>query len=274
MNGIGHHVVFGYSVIPARERMRALKAAGFDEVMLWWGDEHLETHGAPRAQWEMARESGLRVRTVHYPFALTNALWLDNQAGRDYEQGLFSGLALAAELAVEHMVIHTNKGKTPPGPNPLGLHRLRKVVERAEELGVILALENTRFLRHLAYLYEGITSPFLGFCFDSGHASAFTPGSDPLALFGHRLVTTHLSDNLSPEAGDLHLRPGLGTVDFSSLIPRILALKPGISLNLESVRSQQDAQARLDLTAYLKASYAGIARHIDGPASGRRDVFI
>ena len=124
------------------------------------------------------------------------------------------------------------------------------------------------------YLYEEITSPFLGFCFDSGHASAFTPGSDPLALFGHRLVTTHLSDNLSPEAGDLHLRPGLGTVDFSSLIPRILALKPGISLNLESVRSQQDAQARLDLTAYLKASYAGIARHIDGPASGRRDVFI
>lgn len=37
VSGTGHDTVFGYFLIPARERMRAPEAAGFDKDMLWWG---------------------------------------------------------------------------------------------------------------------------------------------------------------------------------------------------------------------------------------------
>ena len=260
MNSIGQFVVFGYCLHSPEERMRALKDAGFDEVMLWWGEEHRDTHGGPREQWEMAQRNGLSVRTVHYPFALTNALWLDNQDGRDYMKGLSAGLALAGELGIAHMVIHSNKGKQPPKPNALGLKRMQHLVEAAERQRVVVALENTRFLHHQQYLYDNIPSPYLGFCFDSGHANCFTPGEDPLDRFSDRLVTTHISDNIGPSGGDLHLRPGLGSIDFSRLIPRILK-KPGVSLILESAYSQRDADLGLDLAAYLRASHAGITQH-------------
>lgn len=261
MNGIGHSVVFGFCMISADERMRALRDAGFDEVMLWWGDERKETHGGPQQQWEMARQHGLKVRTVHYPFALTNSLWLDIQDGRDYINDLLDGLKLAGKMGIEHMVIHSNKGKKPPEPNAMGLERLRRVVEEAEQQQVVLALENTRFLHHQQYLYEHIGSPFLGFCFDSGHANCFTPEEDLLLLFGERLVTTHLSDNFGPGPGDLHLRPSLGSINFDTVIPRILT-HPGVSLNLESAYSQIDAEADLGMKEYLDASYADIIRHV------------
>lgn len=261
MNGIGHFVVFGYCLASPQERMRALKDAGFDEVMLWWGDEHADTHGSPQAQWEMAQRNGLQVRTVHYPFALTNSLWLDNLDGQNYMKGLAEGLALAGKLGIQHMVIHSNKGKQPPEPNALGLNRMRALVEEAQRQQVVLALENTRFLHHQQYLYDNIPSPYLGFCFDTGHANCFTPGEDPLARFFDRLVTTHISDNIGPAGGDLHLRPGLGSIDFDSLLPSILK-KSGISLNLESAYSQADAELDLGLAEYLSASYAGIARHL------------
>lgn len=261
MNGIGHFIVFGFNEIPAEERMRAIKRAGFDEVMLWWGDEYLETHGTPQEQWDMAMRHDLKVRTVHYPFALTNALWLDNQDGTDYMAGLKKGLKTAGDLGIEYMVMHSNKGKCPPEPNALGLSRMQAIVEEARLQKVVIAMENTRFLHHQQYLYDNIPSPYLGFCFDTGHANCFTPGEDPLALFFDRLVTTHLSDNMGPKGKDAHLRPGLGLVDFDSMIPRIL-MKPGISLNLESAVSLEEQDKELALQDYLNASYASVRRHL------------
>lgn len=35
---------FGYS-LDINERLRLIKQSGFDGVMLWWGDEHIDTNG-------------------------------------------------------------------------------------------------------------------------------------------------------------------------------------------------------------------------------------
>lgn len=264
MAGIGHFVAFGFTKHPPEERMAAIRSAGFDEVMLWWGDEYKEHQGSPLEQWKLAMKHRLKVRTVHYPYALTNSLWLDNLDAQAYEQGLKDGLRLASSLGVDIMVLHSTKGTQPPAPNELGLARLRRVVEVAQEAQVIMALENTRFLQHQQLLFDNIDSPYLGFCFDTGHAKAFTPDQDPLALFGQRLVTTHLTDNFGQKQGDLHLRPGLGNIDFDRLIPRILALKPDISLNLESHINPSFEKTELGLQAYLDASYASISRYRHG----------
>lgn len=257
--GIGHFVDFGYYDCTPAERMQALRGAGFDEVMLWWGDEHTVTQGRPLEQFDLAQRYGLRVRTAHHPFGLTNALWLDNLDGQSHVQMIEQGLETAGKLGIEHLVLHTNKGKNPPEPNHLGLARMRRLVEKAARHGVVLALENTRFLRHQAFLFDAIASPFLGFCYDSGHAHCFTPAEDPLALFGRRLVTTHLSDNRGPGQGDLHLRPGLGTIDFAFLVPRLLAFGPKVSLNLESARSEEAADRRLCLEDWLEASQKALS---------------
>ena len=192
---------------------------------------------------------------------LSNSLWLDIQDGQDYINDLLDGLKLAGKMGIEHMVIHSNKGKKPPRTQRDGIRAPASRGGGGGTTQVVLALENTRFLHHQQYLYEHIGSPFLGFCFDSGHANCFTPEEDLLLLFGERLVTTHLSDNFGPGPGDLHLRPSLGSINFDTVIPRILT-HPGVSLNLESAYSQIDAEADLGMKEYLDASYADIIRHV------------
>ena len=61
---LGQDFPFGFWDIPVEDRLRAVKAAGFDEVMIHWREENGKS---AQERYDQAIAAGLRVRTVHFP---------------------------------------------------------------------------------------------------------------------------------------------------------------------------------------------------------------
>ena len=225
---LGQDFPFGFEDIPAETRLRAVKSAGFDEVMIHWQEEN---GSSPKERYDQVIRAGLHVRTVHFPQEAMADLWREGEAGDRLEALMLSALREAGERGIDNMVAHTTRRLETPPPNETGLRRIFHCVEAAEKWGVNLALENTRFLQYNQYLFSRVPSPRLTFCYDCGHAHCFTPGYDPLALFGGRMTTMHLHDNHGLQ--DEHLLIGEGNIDLSLLFYRLAAYHP-VSYNLES----------------------------------------
>lgn len=77
----------------------------------------------------------------------------------------------------------------------IGIERMKRIVDIAEQLNVNVAIENMSRPEYLERIFRDIQSERLGFCFDSGHCNVFTPNVDFLALYGDKLMALHLHDN-------------------------------------------------------------------------------
>ena len=195
---------------------------------------------------------------MHAPTGHTPDLWRDTPGGADYEKRLRYIVRFCGEHDVPNLVLHTTKKFETPPPNAIGAERVRRLAEEAEKYEVNLAWENTRFLNYNAYLYAHVSSPRMRFCFDCGHANVFTPGEDPLARFGDRLVTVHLHDNHGPQVGDEHLLPGQGSIDFPALMRRLKTY--GLQYyHLESHTLTRGTETEADMAAYLADAYARLS---------------
>jgi sugar phosphate isomerase/epimerase len=212
---------FGYFSNPPEERMEAIHKAGFQEVMLWWDDDSSKAEDRFHYELNLANKYQLNVNAVHFPRLNIQGIWKDGIAGEEFVKNLNRAIKICGKQGVENIVIHTTKKLNTPPPNKVGVENIKKTLQEAEKYSVNIAVENTRFLTYNLYLYDRIESKRLTFCFDSGHANCFTPHEDPLALFGDRLTVTHLHDNNGFEAGDEHLLPGEGSIDFVSLFKRL-----------------------------------------------------
>ena len=100
----------------------------------------------------------------------------------------------------------------------MGLDRIKKIAEKAEQLGVNVALENLRNLTNLTYILECVDSPRIGFCYDCAHHYRNYPAIDLLSMFGSRLMALHLHDN---DGSAMHRLPFDGTVDWPAAMKRI-----------------------------------------------------
>jgi sugar phosphate isomerase/epimerase len=259
MAKLGQNLDFGFRKSTHRERMRAIREAGFDDVMLSWGGKGGDGFAT---QVSLTREFGLAARTAHFPTSMAHTLWAEGDDGDRYVADLCVALRDYAEAGVSHLVMHMTRKLCTKAPGPIGLERLGRALKVAEEVGVDIALENTRFLEYNAYCYDNLSSPRLKFCFDSGHAHCFTPSDDPLARFGSLMVATHLNDNHGPGPGecDEHLLLGEGTIDFGDLFTRMKALKPE-SYNMET--SYEPAWRRgLSMAEYLERSRGLLAERV------------
>jgi sugar phosphate isomerase/epimerase len=119
----------------------------------------------------------------------------------------------------------------------------KPLAERAEGLSVILALENV-FEENPSILWrllEGIHSPYLGYCLDTGHGHLFSkvPIVQWVEVLGPRLVEVHLHDNHCQ--ADEHLPMGHGEINFAGLflslrekkLQPIYTLEPHLKEHLE-----------------------------------------
>lgn len=249
MSSWGHDFPFGFLHIPEKDRLRAIRGAGFDAVMIHWREE--DGLDALR-RFDEVVAAGLTVNTAHFPQDQIAHMWREGETGDLLEAELITALREAGERGVAHMVVHTTRKIETPEPNEIGLRRFAHAAEAAEKYGVNVALENTRFLRYNQYLYDRIDSPQLRFCFDCGHANCFTPGEDPLALFGDRIVTTHLHDNHGEK--DEHLLIGEGTIDLRRIFLRLAQL--GVThYNLESRYRPLPEQIPWTMEEYLDRAF-------------------
>ncbi len=220
---------FGYD-LSGPDRMRAIRKAGFDGVILLWADYFdPDYRDFPR----YAADAGLFVENAHAPYKDANTIWEATAAGEEYTEHLIRCVRDCAELHIPTLVMHPINGMHPlPADPQIGLAQLRRILEAAESCGVTLAAENQGNPAYLDLVLKSITSERLGFCYDSGHERYFSPGRDLLADYGDRLCALHLHDNDGTH--DAHMLPFTGAVDFKRIGAHLTRIGYGGAVALET----------------------------------------
>lgn len=217
---LGIYSWFGFK-LPLEKRLKMIADAGFKATCLWFGHEEEMVQGGRAGQLpELVRNSGLVLDNIHASFWHSNYIWVESKSEQSVSrQELSNTLEFCGKYQIPIMVMHLSAGHSPPPPNRNGLELIRELVRRAEDLGVIIALENTEDYgnRYLDFVFSNIRSPNLGFCYDSSHDYiARESRGEALQKWGSYLVTTHLSDNQG--INDDHLLPGYGKIDWKKVM--------------------------------------------------------
>lgn len=210
---------FGYE-LPINVRYQLIKKAGFDGVLLWWSDGFGRDsfgHNHYRKGPQIAREAGLFIENIHTPVQNQNNLWLDNLDGETLIDCYMQCVADCAGFEITTMVVHLPDENHPY--NELGLDRIKKMAEKAEQLGVNVALENLHNLANLSYVFEQVDSPRIGFCYDCCHHNNYNSSDDLLSMYGSRLMALHLHDNGGSYSQ--HQLPFDGTIDWPVTMKKI-----------------------------------------------------
>ena len=159
------------------------------------------------------------------------------------------------------------------------LRQLDVLVPLAEKNKVVIALENlflpSSTAAFLATVVPEINSPYLGYCYDAGHALLLEnqPGKrtedlidwvrngwsddkvilqpDQLDIMLPHVVTCHLHDNHG--LNDEHLLPGNGAADWTKIVDRLKTAPRLISLQTELIHHVADSDPLEDqIAVYAK----------------------
>ena len=208
---------------------------GFDGCF-WSAEEGADLRSAAQT----VRAAGLTLDFIHAPVDHVDKLWVEGEEGRRRLEILIGWVRQCAENQVPVMVSHVWTQFAPVEPNQLGLDRFGALLELAQREGVKIAFENAEVDKFLLYIRENLFShPAAGFCFDSGHELCYNGGRDQLALFGSKLLCTHLNDNLGQTGpkidcrDDAHLLPFDGQVDWTDVTRRLKKAPPLDTLTFE-----------------------------------------
>ena len=217
------NVNLGFKGVTFDQCLDALKAAGFDGVFTGW---HV---GDMKNVAEKIRSRGLYFQSVHAPFTDAHKPWEKGKAGDDVIDNLINCLRECAEVDVPIVVIHPIIGMDRHNPTDLGIERYGRLVREAEKLGIKVAFENVEGIEYLEKIIADLgSSPAIGYCWDTGHEMCYNNSMDVPALFGDKLICTHLNDNLGqidPNEvtwlDDAHLFPFDGIADWQGIADRL-----------------------------------------------------
>lgn len=246
-----------YDVSPKR-RMEAIANAGFDETMFWWGEEFEQTDGTRFELFDLAQQLGLNVNTCHFPSTNADYLWYGDDRGASHVRQFEQACKECGERGIKNLVLHLTKKLLTPEPNPNGITNFAFMLDAAKRNNVVIAIENTRFLRYNDYILNHFgRDKNIGFCYDCGHNNAFTPNELPLEMYGDMLVTTHIHDNVGPSGTpqDQHHLMGEGNVDFEHVFARLKHYNVE-RINLESYCNETSKYyGKLTVEEFLNLSY-------------------
>jgi len=205
---------FGYD-LPIKERYRLIKESGFDGVLLWWSEsiDRGDYWSGP----QITRDAGLFIENIHTPFQIENDIWLDNLDGEAAMDCFSQCVADCAEFEIPTMVVHLPGDDKPC--NALGLDRIKKIAEKAEQLGVNVAMENLMNIANLKYLLDQIHSSHIGFCYDACHHRNWSSNEDLLSEYRSRMMALHLHDNGASR--NMHRMPFDGAIDWPTTMKAI-----------------------------------------------------
>lgn len=256
--------------IPFADQIRLFKKIGFDGFFSGWGEGY--DIAALRA---IADEEGMYYQSIHAPFHKMYHMWYPSDETETAVSELIACLNDCAKYNIPIMVTHVFIGFDDHEPNRFGIDNYTRVVREAEKLGVKIAFENTEGEEYLAALMEEFKdSPAVGFCWDTGHQMCYNHSTDMMALYGKRLLGTHINDNLGCRDyngkifwhDDLHLLPFDGIADWQENARKIKesGFEGPLTFELNTVskpdRHENDAYGRMDLTEYLTNAYIRACR--------------
>jgi len=168
-------------------------------------------------------DSGKKIWSVHAPFG--RELNLSSRDGEvraktlEINQRLLQKVAIAGvEVVVVHPGVADDNEENLQTMSSLIVESLKELVVVAEQEGVKLALENM-LPKHpgsdgeeLLKMIQQISSPWLGVCFDSGHAHVAGDMKKHFETLKDSIITFHIQDNDGTR--DMHLQPGYGTTNW------------------------------------------------------------
>ena len=250
MLGLGMFSWFSYN-LPLNERLQLIKEVGFDATCLWWhGDKKHE-------QPDIARKIGLQIDNIHTPFNKPNRLWQEGIDGEDYKDSIISCIEDCKIHDISTAVIHLTSFSENISVTDIGLIRVEKMINIAEQKCIKLAFENISTLEHLNTIFTQFKSPYVGFCYDSGHENWKHPNQDCLKMYGDRLFALHINDNFGD--GDTHVLPFDGTVNWEEKMNKLKQCKSidYFTLEVDFNREHEKSIIYNNLSAkeYLQLAY-------------------
>jgi sugar phosphate isomerase/epimerase len=265
------------------DALPAVRDGGFSMIEVCSFPAHLDYHDPAhvREAAELMKQLGMEANSFHAPFAEhIDISSLDPARRAESVREVFAACGAAHVLGARYLVLH-------PGPEKEGkprpeewYHRmvcatasLNEVARHCRDLGIILLLEN--MLPHLMfghtsdmlYLLGAIRETNVGTCLDTGHA--FLSGDLRTVvhkLSGH-LRMLHANDNLGER--DEHLPPGLGAIDWISLIRQLRQWRFHGTLILELADSGGNPERILEQARESRAYLGDIMSKIEFQHPGR-----
>jgi sugar phosphate isomerase/epimerase len=246
----GIYTWFGY-LLRLEESLHMIKEAGFDAIMLWWGDTLADYYGTKDELARMVRQSGLALDNIHVPYEHVNGFWSDDAAAVAGLLTVYKGYVDdCVRYGFPAMVMHPEDYGKAAGVNERGLDAFAALCSYAEKKGVCIALENTVDNAYMRSVLAHKGCEGFAFCLDTSHAHLSKDQQELMALYGDRLAYLHLSDN--DASYDQHHLIGQGTVDWEAFARLLKNSGFNGRLSLEVVASsvikkQMDAKTFLDM---------------------------
>ncbi len=268
-----HQICLGISGqfgLSNEEQIPLFKKIGFDGFFSGWQKDKLYKLR------KLADANGMLYQSVHAPFTNSAKLWdPDPSVSRPAVDELCACAEETAAVGVGIMVAHTFIGFDKHEPNEVGVENYRRVAEHAASLGIKVAFENTEGIEYLHAVMAGTADmDNVGFCWDTGHEMCYNHSEDMLALYGSRLIATHINDNLGIRdfcgritfIDDLHLLPFDGIANWQGIAARLD--REGFNgpltfeLNRQSKpgRRENDIYQKLSPEEYLTEAYKRACR--------------
>jgi len=196
---------------------------------------------------------GLIYETIHSTIPGCSDIWFEGQAGDTYIDLLLRETDSCAALGVPILIVHVQTDFRKDTIFELGVARYNRLITTAKQKGIKIAFENAD---NEAYLYRVLAhfdEANVGFCYDSGHEEAITPGAQFLPKLGHRLLCTHLHDNDGKK--DLHLLPFDGVIDFERIAKQFKMANYKGNLTFE-LRYNEAYASKMSKKEFLETCYA------------------
>ena len=216
-------------------------------------------------------DSGLKFVDAHAPFGPA----VDMNNGDNAELRIISHtlhLHIAALMGVKTITIHTGNDTNTPGVSVAQQldnisFVLDKLLPEAEKLDVAIAIENiwapVNTPENLWIVKKRFDTPYLGFCFDAGHANIMSKLNGPdkeiscarnywrdanagepawdddiMEKMLPEIINCHLHDNAG--GTDQHLLPGKGVIDWKKTV-EMLKKAPRLQAIQSEVLPERDA---------------------------------
>lgn len=248
------------SPVPYEEQIKIFKAVGFDCFFV----DHYRSDDPIALYRKIADNVGIQFETIHGPFfgeGDANHLWLEGEIGDGTLEFHMQRLQSCIDFNVPKYIMHTTIGITPPEISQAGIDRFKRLADHAASNGVKLCFENLEPFPHLHRIMAEIPD-YHGFCWDVGHNLCYSPHVDMMALYGNRLLCTHIHDNWGVTRpgfiecrDDKHLLPFDGTMDWHYVAEKIKASGYTGPLTLELALKGKKEYSVMDFEDYVQEAY-------------------
>lgn len=200
------------------ESVKFIAEAGFKKVFMSFQNEHL-SGGGYRKFLKLIKDNNLEVSFVHLGYRVNDGiatLWEEGEAGDELIKDYMKDLDIVASDGIKLVCMHVTKSNRQSPMSEIGIARMKKLIKHAENLGVMVALENTVWEGYIEFICDHIKSPNLKVCLDSGHNHFHFKDSFNFDRFKNMIACVHLHDN--DGTADQHLLPFDGNIDWNKLI--------------------------------------------------------